>query len=339
MLERPGRRTGSWNSGGSHESPTDALRELDKCAELLEFGDMSPLLKRGTYPRTPNGETMNIRGVAFGSLTGIFLLFPLERVQSSQNTESKAMDHVKHLQDFRVIEFRRYTIKEGEREHFAEYFESYFPEAFQQIGAILFGQFFERKNPVVFTWIRGFKNTDARAVINASFYYGPLWREHTSTMNSLMVDSDNVLLLRPLSPESGIPVLPSVDPVREGKDAQGVVIAQIFAVKANSVDAFAQLAEATFARYRAAGAREAGVLVTLDAPNNFPQLPVRTDGPYLVWLGIVKDSHTLDTRFTPLVERSLQSLSATGLLRGAPELVILDPTRRSRLRWPTEEQK
>jgi hypothetical protein len=258
--------------------------------------------------------------------------------QTSQNSGNNVMDRVKHLKDFQVIEFRRYTVKEGERERFAEYFESYFPEAFQQMGAIAFGQFFERKNPVGFTWMRGFKNTDARAVVNAGFYYGPLWREHAFTMNSLMVDSNNVLLLRPLSPERGVTVLPSVDPVAERKGAQGVLVAQIFAVKANSVDAFAQQAEATFAGYRAAGAREAGVLVTLDAPNNFPQLPVRTDGPYLVWLGIVKDNQALETQFTPLAERSSQSLSATGLLRGAPELVILDPTRRSRLRWLAEEK-
>jgi hypothetical protein len=57
-----------------------------------------------------------------------------------------------------------------------------------------------------------------------------------------------------------------------------------------------------------------------------------------VWLGIVKDNQTLEAQFTPLAERSLQSLSATGLLRGAPELVILDPTRRSRLRWLAEEK-
>jgi hypothetical protein len=258
--------------------------------------------------------------------------------QTGQNAGGKAVDRVKHMKDFQVIEFRRYTVKAGEREHFAEYFESYFPEAFQQMGAIAFGQFFERKNPVMYTWMRGFKNTDARAVINAGFYYGPLWREHAFTMNSLMVDSTNVLLLRPLNPDRGVVVLPSVDPVAESKGAQGVVVAQIFAVKANSVDAFAQQAEATFAGYRAAGAREAGVLVTLDTPNNFPQLPVRTDGPYLVWLGVVKDNQALETQFTPLAERSSQSLSATGLLRGAPELVILDPTRRSRLRWLAEEK-
>jgi len=81
------------------------------------------------------------------------------------------------------------------------------------------------------------------------------------------------------------------------------------------------------------------VLVTLDVPNNFPQLPVRTDGPYLVWLGIVTDNQMLETKFAPLAERSVQSLSATGLLRGTPEVVILYPTHRSRLRWLTEEKK
>jgi hypothetical protein len=152
-------------------------------------------------------------------------------------------------------------------------------------------------------------------------------------MNDLMTDSDNVLLLRPLAPEQGVTILPAVDPVTEATGAEGIVVAQIFAVKANSVEAFAKAAEATFAGYRAAGAREAGVLVTLDVANNFPQLPVRTDGPYLVWLGILKDNHMLETEFTPLVEQSLQSLPETGFLRGTLELVVLDPTHRSRLRW------
>jgi hypothetical protein len=244
-----------------------------------------------------------------------------------------AEDQVKHLKDFEVIEFRRYTVKEGKTEQFSRYFENYFPEAFQQMGALVFGHFFERKNPVGFTWIRGFKNMDARAIVNAGFYYGPVWREHGITMNNLMVDADNVLLLRPLKAESGLLVLPAVDPVTETKGAQGVVVAQIFPVKANSVDAFAQQVESTFAGYRSAGVREAGILVTLDVPNNFPQLPIRTDGPYLVWLGILKDNQAFEAQFQPLVERSLKTLSASGFLRGPAELVILDPTHRSRLRW------
>jgi hypothetical protein len=246
---------------------------------------------------------------------------------------SSLLEHNQRLSDFQVFEFRRYTIKAGEREHFAQYFESYFPEAFQQLGAIAAGSFFERRNQSGFTWIRGFHTIEDRAIANAAFYYGYVWKEHKKTLNDLMTHSDNVLLLRPLSPERAVPILPDVDPVTEANGAQGIVVAQIFAVKANSVEAFAKEAETTFARYRAAGAREAGVLVTLDVTNNFPQLPIRTDGPYLVWLGIFRDNQMLENEFAPVAERSLPSLSATGLLKAAPELVILDPTHRSRLRW------
>jgi hypothetical protein len=235
--------------------------------------------------------------------------------------------------DFPVIELRRYTVKDGERERFARDFEAFFPEAIQQTGAIVAGQFLERDKPSVFTWIRGFHDMDDRARSNAALYYGAVWKEHRALMNSLIIDSDNVLLLRPLIPERGVAIFPAVDPIREKQAARGVVVAQIFPVQPNGVEAFARQAETAFAQYRAIGIREAGVLVTLDAPNNFPQLPIRTDGPYLVWLGILKDDETLEARFRPLAARSAQAFAATGLLRGAPELAVLDPAQRSRLRW------
>ena len=266
-------------------------------------------------------------------LLAVIAVCNLTLAQTNQTTGKAFLENSQHVNDFQAFEFRRYTIKEGEREHFAQYFESYFPEAFQQLGAIAAGSFFERRNHYGFTWIRGFHTIEDRAVANTSFYYGSVWKEHKKTLNDLMTDSDNVMLLRPLSPERGVPILPAVDPVTEANGAQGIVVAQIFAVKANRVEAFAKEAETTFASYRAAGARQAGILVTLDVTNNFPQLPIRTDGPYLVWLGIFKDNQMLENEFAPVAERSLQSLSATGLLRAAPELVILDPTHRSRLRW------
>jgi hypothetical protein len=238
-----------------------------------------------------------------------------------------------HLTDFQVIELRRYTVKDGARKNFVRYFETYFPEAIEQTGAIVAGSFYERNHPNGFTWIRGFHTMEVRPIDDAESYYGPVWREHRKTMNDLLKDSDNVLQLRPLSPDRGVTILPAVDPLAEPDGARGIVVAFICPIKANSVEAFAKQAEATFASYRAAGAREAGVLVTLDATNNFPQLPIRTDGPYLVWLGLLPDNETLERRLTPVVENSMPSLTATGLLREAPEFVVLDPTPRSRLRW------
>lgn len=248
-------------------------------------------------------------------------------------SETTTMESVQHLQDYQVIEFRRYVTSEGERGHFVKYFDTYFPEAFEQLGAMVFGQFTERGNPNRFTWLRGFKDINARPIVNAAFYYGPLWKEHRARVNAILPDSDNVMLMRPLHPDRGIDVLPAVDPVSEEHGAQGVVVAQIFAVKKGSEEAFAKQAEAAFAHYRIAGVHPAGVLVSLDVPNNFPQLPIRGDGPFLVWLGVVRDNDTLDRQLVPLLASAEQSLVATGLLRGIPERVVMDPTPRSRLRW------
>lgn len=253
--------------------------------------------------------------------------------QMNARPSNAVPEHNPKLSDFQVFELRRYSIKAGQRQHFAEYFETWFPEAFQQLGAIAAGSFFERGNETGFTWLRGFHTIDERAVVNASFYYGSVWNEHRDTLNDLITDSDNVLLLRPLSLELGLTILPAVDPVTEPNGGQGVIVAEIFAVKKDEVEAFAGEAEPTFAKYQSAGARQAGVLITLDVRNNFPQLAIRTDGPYLVWLGILRDNETLQREFIPVREQVAGILGASTHLRGAPELVVLDPTPRSRMRW------
>lgn len=247
--------------------------------------------------------------------------------------EATLMESVQHLRDYQVVEFRRYVTADGERANFVKYFDAYFPEAFEQLGAMVFGQFTERGNPNRFTWLRGFRDINARPIVNATFYYGPLWKEHRVKVNAILPDSDNVMLLRPLHPDQGITVLPAVDPVIEDRGTQGIVVAQIFTVKKGSEEAFAKLAEAAFSAYRIEGVHPAGMLVTLDVPNNFPQLPIRTDGPFLVWLGVVRDDAVADRQLAPRLTAAEQSLFATGLLRSAPERVVMDPTPRSRLRW------
>jgi hypothetical protein len=244
------------------------------------------------------------------------------------------MGSLAHLGPFPVVELRRYAVREGEAPAFARCFESFFPEAFQQMGAIVFGHFVERSPAATFTWLRGFPGMDARREINEAFYGGALWKEHAATMNGRLLDHTNVLLLEALRPERGLPVLPAVDPVRETGGARGLAVLQIFAVTPGRVADFAGEAEAVFATYRqGAGVREVGVLVTLDVPNNFPRHAIRTDGPYLVWLGLVKDALALERDFDPAAQRLLPDLAATGLLRKAPEAVVLDPAARSRLRW------
>ena len=234
---------------------------------------------------------------------------------------------------FPVVELRRYAVRPGEADAFGRCFESFFPEAFQQLGAIVFGHFVERAPAATFTWLRGFPDMPARLAVNEAFYGGPLWKEHGPTMNARLLDHTNVLLLQPLIRDRAVPVLPAVDPVHEGAGARGAAVAQLFAVAPDGVEAFAKEAERAFAGYREAGLREAGVLVTLDVPNNFPRHPIRTDGPYVVWLGLAPDAAAIDARFMPVVERFRPELAATGWLRRDPEEIVLVPGARSRLRW------
>ena len=252
---------------------------------------------------------------------------------SRPRTESPSMESVAHLQDYQVVEFRRYVTTHGQRGTFVRYFDSYFPEAFEQLGAMVFGQFTERDDPDRFTWIRGFRDINARPVVNAAFYYGPLWREHRGKVNAILPDSDNVMLMRPLHPRQGITVLPAVDPVVEAGGAQGVVVAQVFAVLKGSEEAFAARAEQAFSAYEADGVHAAGVLVSLNVPNNFPQLPIREDGPWLVWLGIARDNTTVQRVLGPKMDGVERALGDSGLVRGPVERLVMDPTPRSRLRW------
>jgi hypothetical protein len=235
---------------------------------------------------------------------------------------------------YKVLELRRYTLKPGMRSRFAEYFDAFFPEAMQQLGAIAAGDFLNRENPLMFTWIRGYHDMDERARSNAAFYYGPVWKEHKAAANGMMDDSDNVLLLRPVSDAHALLVLPAVSPLTEPQGATGVVLSLIFPVKPERVEAFIADAEKALARYPA-DMREIGLFVTLNERNNFPQLPVRTDGPFVCWFGVAKDDAALE-RAKSVTAEVLQSLTATGALSGTPEVMTLDPSRRSRLRWLPE---
>lgn len=243
------------------------------------------------------------------------------------------MPQVRVLGEFPVLEFRRYRIAREHRTNFACYFDSYFPEAIQQLGGLVLGQFLERDNAEGFTWIRGFHDMEARAAVNSGLYDGPVWKEHRERMNEHMLDHTNVLLLAPLTSEHAIPVLPAVDAVRERGTSRGVAVAQVFAIKSGSFEEFVRASEPTFAAYRSAGVREAGVLTSLDAPNNYPRLPFRTDGQYVVWLGVAENDAVLNARLRPAARTAGTGVAHSGLLKATPEFIVLDPTTRSRLRW------
>ena len=101
-----------------------------------------------------------------------------------------------------VVELRQYTLVPGARETLIELFEREFIETQEAAGMTVIGQFRDLNNPDRFVWLRGFSDMDARATQLQAFYSGPVWKAHRDAANATMIDSDNVLLLRPASPTS-----------------------------------------------------------------------------------------------------------------------------------------
>jgi hypothetical protein len=107
----------------------------------------------------------------------------------------------------------------------------------------------------------------------SAFYSGPVWKKHAQAANATMIDSDNVLLLRPATPTSALDV-----PAERDTGATGVVYAAICSFDAPVAPALAD----EFVAHLAATDTLLGVYVTEPSPNNFPALPVRAEH-VLVW--------------------------------------------------------
>src|SRR5215472_12889100 len=104
-----------------------------------------------------------------------------------------------------VVELRQYTLHPGRRDDLIGLFERELIEPQEATGMAVVGQFRDTDDPDRFVWLRGFPDMETRAEALGRFYYGPVWKQHAAAANATMIDSDNVLLLRPVEMQSGFP--------------------------------------------------------------------------------------------------------------------------------------
>src|SRR6267142_1534331 len=102
-----------------------------------------------------------------------------------------------------IVELRQYTLHPGKRHLLIDLFDREFVEPQEALGMRVIGQFRDLDNRNRFVWLRGFSDMSSRARALEDFYGGPVWKAHREAANATMVDSDNVLLLRPAHPISG----------------------------------------------------------------------------------------------------------------------------------------
>jgi quinol monooxygenase YgiN len=247
-----------------------------------------------------------------------------------------------------VVELRQYTLRPGQRDVLIDLFDREFVESQEADGMTIVGQFRDLDDPDRFTWIRGFASMPARARALATFYGGPAWKAHSARANATMIDSDNVLLLRPVTARSGFPAPASARPpagqatagqatAGHAKAAPSRVLVTLYYRDRPFDQAFTDFFDRQARPVLiGTGATPLACLQTEHAQNTFPALPVRTGENVFAWLARFPEAAHLDDHLRQIErcadwrDRVLPALSA--LITGAPQQLRLAPTARSQLR-------
>jgi quinol monooxygenase YgiN len=237
-----------------------------------------------------------------------------------------------------VVELRQYTLKPGKRDVLIELFEQEFIETQEAIGMTVIGTFRDLDNPDRFVWLRGFTDMPTRARALQEFYGGPVWKAHREAANATMIDSDNVLLLRPVQLTSGFSLENIRRPPPGTKEiSNGLVVATVYYLDPSAGAAFVDF----FERALKPALVEANIsilayFITENHPNTFPALPVREDVDVFVWFSHFPDRAAYEHHAAALASSTRWSNeiaeALTSRLKGPPEILKLSPTARSQLR-------
>ena len=236
-----------------------------------------------------------------------------------------------------VVELRQYTLRPGQRDVLIDLFDRELVESQEAAGMAIVGQFRDLDDPDQFVWIRGFPSMPSRARALAGFYGGPVWKAHSAQANATMIDSDNVLLLRPVTGRSGFPAPGAARlPAGHAPAGSSQILVTIYYRDQPFDQAFADFFDRQARPVLVeTGATPLACLQTEHAENTFPALPVRTGENVFVWLarfpspaGLSGHLHRLE-RSGDWRDRVFPTLSA--MITGVPQQLRLAPTARSLL--------
>jgi hypothetical protein len=232
-----------------------------------------------------------------------------------------------------VVELRQYALHPEQRDVLIDLFDREFVETQEALGLRVMGQFRDLDDPDRFVWLRGFADMASRPAGLGAFYGGPVWAAHRQAANATMIDSDDVLLLRPAWQGAGV-VHRADDRAPPGQTrlAPGLLQVTVLSLERPAgPDLVAFARERMTPALREGGADVRGCYVTEPGANNFPRLPVREGEHVLVVLALFADAGAQQSFAVGDVWRRDIAAGLSAFLDAAPRTLRLQPTARSAL--------
>lgn len=250
---------------------------------------------------------------------------------------SFAVDAVAGQRVDTVFELRQYTLHPGQRDILADVFDDKFVEGQEAAGIRVIGQYRDLDDADRFVWLRSFPDMEKRKEALTTMYSGPIWKANGRVASGTMVDSDNVLLLRPLRPDTVFaPSTVELPPPGTRGPGKGLLVASIVYVERNTPSEFGEFFRKELQpHWERAGAPVIAQMVSEHSPNTYPSLPVRERENVFVWFTLFADQASLDKQQRALAQ-SMQwregAVKLSAWTHHRIETLRLEPTARSRLR-------
>ena len=188
-----------------------------------------------------------------------------------------------------VLELRNYLLRPGMRSEFSNYFAEHLVQPQIDMGGYVLGQYRVKDAPDHFLWMRGFNSLETRSKFLPEFYGGPIWKQHSQNANSMMLNSDNVHLLKPLIWDGTS--LAQGKGIRANllKPEKGIAVIDYYIANTKLDMLIAFFSRVHIPLLGRAGIGQSTYWVSELTENDFPALPVFQDKNLLVAITFYKD--------------------------------------------------
>lgn len=184
-----------------------------------------------------------------------------------------------------ILELRNYLLKPNTTNTFISYFNTNFVAPMNLLGGYTLKQFTIKDVNDRFVWFRGFTDMSARVKFLNDFYIkSPTWKKFGPGANDMMINSDNVYLLRLLNREKIREINNSLF-----KTNKGFTVVEFYVCN-STLNKVIELFNADYIPFlKTLEIEDISLWVSEMLENDFPQLPVFQDKNLLVIIANYND--------------------------------------------------